>query len=149
MLLRAWKLFAEEGGKVHGVYCVRRGDVGSDQEGGRQRIRWRSASNGKRGPGEKRGGSREDKGNRGDGEGAGRKRSDRVLWGDGSGGEERPADRTQEWGKVDGMHERASNVFLKERIGESGEEMGDGSTTVGDPERRKVSVAGIYGVRDV
>ena len=77
------------------------------------------------------------------------------------------------------MDEGASDVLLKGRAGESGEEMegareggseragsngiraalgkdrgsdkagGDGSTTVGDPERRKEGVARIHGVREI
>ena len=77
------------------------------------------------------------------------------------------------------MDEGASDVLLQERAGESGEKMeglrewgsgragsrgicatlgkdrgsdksgGDGSTTVGDPPRRKVGVVGIHGVREI
>ena len=77
------------------------------------------------------------------------------------------------------MDERASDALPKERAGEGGGEMagardgggggigaggiratfgkdrgsdkagGDGSTTVGDPERRKVGVTGVYGVREI
>ena len=77
------------------------------------------------------------------------------------------------------MDERASDVLLKERAGESGEEMegareggsgragsrgtraalrmrrgsdkagDDGNTDVGNPERGKVGVAGIHGVREI
>ena len=95
------------------------------------------------------------------------------------GGGERPVDGIQERGKVEGMDEGASDVLLREQAGESGEEMdgareggigragsraicatlgkdrgsdtagGDGSTTVGDPETRKVGVAAIHGVREI
>ena len=44
LLLRASELFAEEGGKVHEGYCLRRGDAGFFEKGVRRRIRWRSIS---------------------------------------------------------------------------------------------------------
>ena len=80
---------------------------------------------------------------------------------------------------MEGMEERARDVLLKERAGQSGEGMkgareggsgragsriiraalgkdrgsgkagGDGSAAVGDPERRKVGVAGLRGVRGI
>ena len=80
---------------------------------------------------------------------------------------------------MEGMDERASDDLLKERAGESGEEMeeareggsgragsrgiraalpkdrgsdkagGDGNTAVGDQDRRKVGGAGIHGVREI
>ena len=102
-----------------------------------------------------------------------------MLWDGGSGGDERPAYGIQEWGKVEGTDERERDVLLKGRAGESGKDMegaregdsgrtgsgriraalrkdrennkacGGGNTVVGDLERRKVGVAGIYGVREV
>ena len=84
-----------------------------------------------------------------------------------------------ERGKMEGMDERASDVLLKKLAGESGEGMeeareggsgragsggiraalrknrgsdkagGDGSTAVGDPEREKVGVACIHGLREM
>ena len=79
LLFRASELYAEEGRKVHEVYCLRRGDrcsllrergaPGAGKEEGSGHCGCR-LQGGERGPGEKRGGHR-DKGSRGDGEAAG------------------------------------------------------------------------------
>ena len=88
---------------------------------------------GERGPGEKRGGSREN--NRTRGGWGGRERSGldggtgRVLWEDGSREGERPADGVQERGKTEGMREQEMFRLRSglERVGRKGGEHGRGN----------------------
>ena len=137
MLLKATEeLFAEEGRNLHEGLLLEEGRcgllrervaVGGPQRGRQQIHTMKIHLKGERGRGEKRRGSREN--NRTGGRGGGKKRgglSEWWNWSSTMGGQFRGGRTPRGWrtgAGEDGGYERERGVSLKERTGESGEEM--------------------------